>query len=83
MEILEKEMTHLKSALSEKTKESERLRDEVEKAYQMVEHLKSQNLALSNSLAIISTQSHGVHSAQQNGSSMAATPVVQSEPSNC
>ena len=79
--ILEKEMTHLKSALNEKTKEVERLRDELDKAYQMVEHLKSQNMALSNSLAIISTQAHSSHTAQ-NGSASAAVGAVQGDAAN-
>ena len=44
--ILEKELQHLKLALSEKTKDVERLTAELEKAYAIIEQLKQHNQAL-------------------------------------
>ena len=41
--ILETELQHLRSALSEKTKEVQRLSQELEKAYSIIEQLKQQN----------------------------------------
>ena len=78
--ILEKEVTHLRSAVSEKTKEVERLTMELEKSRQLIEYFKQNNAALKQSLAFITTQSHGSHAAAvaaaaatQNGAQMPPT----------
>lgn len=66
--ILEKELHHLKAALGEKGKEVERLTSELEKSFQLIEQLKQHNMALTNSLSLITTQahsSHGSHAASQ------------------
>jgi hypothetical protein len=76
--ILSKELEHLRTALSEKVKEVERLKVELDKSYCVIEQLKQQNMALNSSLALITTQAHmTAHHIETEQQSAVSTPSTE------